>query len=134
MRYPQVVIYDSDDWLATQVAEVARENGWLVRESRQADACLQLLREARPSVVLLKLGPKALEEMTLLSRLTRHVPDCPVVLVSDAKLDVAGRHDLVGLAYDLGARYVLMPPLTRSVIEDVVVGLLEATIQRQTMG
>ena len=36
MRLPQIVVYETDGWLAAQVSDLARENGWLVRESRQA--------------------------------------------------------------------------------------------------
>jgi chemotaxis response regulator CheB len=131
MRYPQIVVFERDGWLAAQVQELGREHSWLVRESRQADACVQLLREARPAVLLLKLERKLIDELTLLARLQEKAPDCPVIVVSDVKLDgAAQRMSLAGLAYDLGARCVLFPPLTHPVIEDLVVGLMEATIER----
>jgi chemotaxis response regulator CheB len=135
MRLPQIVIYESDGWLAAQVGDLARENGWLVRESRHADACLNFLRECRPSVLLLKVEPKLIDEMTLLAALTEKVPECPVVVCSDAKLESAEqRSHLAGLACDLGARFIMFPPLTRNVVEDVASGLMAATIARMKRG
>jgi hypothetical protein len=40
------------------------------------------------------------------------------------------RAQLSALAFDLGARYVLFPPLQQPVIEDLVSGLMAATIGR----
>jgi len=131
MRLPQIVIYESDGWLAAQTVDVARDNGWLVRESRHADACLTFLREARPSILLLRLESKPVDDLTLLTTLHAKTPDCPVAVFSNAKLDGASqRAHLAGLAYDLGARFVMFPPLTRTVIEDVVSGLMAAAIKR----
>jgi hypothetical protein len=53
------------------------------------------------------------------------------VLVSDVKMDGADqRAQLSALAFDLGARYVLFPPLQQPVIEDLVAGLMAATTRR----
>ena len=131
MRHPQIVIYEPDGWLAAQVAELARSNAWLVRESRQPDACLQLLREVRLSILLLKWDLQMSAEWALLAQVQQQVPLCPVVVVSDGKHESQEQKlTLAGLAYDLGATYVLFPPLTRTVIEDLASGLLEAALQR----
>jgi hypothetical protein len=37
---------------------------------------------------------------------------------------------VAALAYDIGARYVMFPPLTRTLVEDIVAGLMAATIKR----
>jgi len=131
MKHPQVVVYESDGWLADQVRRLAGENAWLVRESRRADACLNLLEDGRPTVLLLRLERELLDGLTLLSQVAERAPDCPVVLVSDVKMEGAEqRAQLAALAFDLGARYVLFPPLQQPVIEDLVAGLLGATIRR----
>jgi chemotaxis response regulator CheB len=131
MKLPQVVVYESDGALAAQVRRLAGENAWLVRESRQPDACLQLLAEVRPSVLLLKIERELLDGLTLLGRVTERAPDCPVVLVSDVKMEGAEqRAQLSALAMDLGARYVLFPPLQTPVIEDLVAGLMAAAARR----
>jgi len=131
MKHPQVVVYESDGWLADQVRRLAGENGWLVRESRRADSCLALLADARPAVLLLRLERELLDGLTLLSQVAEKAPDCPVVLVSDVKMEGAEqRAQLSALAFDLGARYVLFPPLQQPVIEDLTAGLLGAAIRR----
>ena len=50
--------------------------------------------------------------------------------MSDVKLPDAERTAWTAALLDLGARYVLFPPLTRPVLEDVVSGLMTATIGR----
>lgn len=134
MRHPQVVVYESDGWLAGQIRRLADENAWLVRESRNPDTCLQLLCDVRPSVMLLRLEGELLDGLGLLGRVVERVPSCPVVLVSDVKMEGADqRAQLSALAMDLGARYILFPPLQTPVIEDLVSGLLTAEIRR-TLG
>jgi DNA-binding NtrC family response regulator len=131
MKYPQIVVYESDGSLAQMVRRLAADHQWLVRESRQPDACVNLLSESRPALLLLKLDRDMHEGMTLLSRVAERSPDCPVILISDAKLEGAEqRGQLSALAFDLGARYVLFPPLQQPVIEDLVSGLLTATIRK----
>ena len=131
MRHPQVVVYESDGWLAGQIRRLAGESAWLVRESRNADTCLQLLCDARPSVLLLRLEGELLDGLSLLGRVVERAPTCPVILVSDVKMEGADqRAQLSALAMDLGARFILFPPLQTSVIEDLVSGLLAAEVRR----
>jgi chemotaxis response regulator CheB len=131
MRHPQVVVFEGSGSVAAQLEQVAAENRWLLRESRQPEACLELVRQARPSVLVLKLERRLVDELTLLADVREQAPDCPVVVVSDVKLEgPTQRLNLAGLAYDLGARYVMFPPLERSLLEDVTAGLLTAAIRR----
>jgi chemotaxis response regulator CheB len=131
MRHPQVVVYESDGWLAGQVRRLAAENSWIVRESRSADACRQLLADSGPCVVLLRLERDLMDGLSLLENLVEHFPDRPVILVSDVKMDGADqRSQLSALALDLGASFVLFPPLQTPVIEDLVSGLLAAAVRR----
>jgi len=46
MKNPQVVVLESDGWLADQVRRLAADHAWLVRESRRPEACLALPRPA----------------------------------------------------------------------------------------
>ena len=131
MRHPQIVIYESDGFLASQIEGLARENRWVVRESRHADVCLSFLQQASPVVLLIKLGPKPLDDLSLLDGVRERIPDCPALVFGDVKFEGAEqRAAIAGLAYDLGARYVMFSPLTRALIEDLVAGLMAATIRR----
>lgn len=132
MRYPQIVIYETRGELASEVADLAREHGWVVRESRQPDACLKLLQADRPSVIILKIERQLVDELTLLTRINELAPESAVIAVSDVKLEnAAQRSNLAGLIYDLGASYVLFPPLMRTTIEDLVLGLMQSAIARR---
>jgi DNA-binding NtrC family response regulator len=131
MRYPQVVVYESDGSLAASIRKLAADHDWLIRESRQPEACLNLLADSRPALLLLKLERELQEGLMLLSRVAERVPDCPVILISDVKMEGAEqRAQLSALAFDLGVSYVLFPPLQQPVIDDLVTGLMEATIKR----
>lgn len=132
MRYPQVVVYETRGELASEVADLAREHSWVVRESRQPEACLNLLRSDCPSVLLLKLERRLVDELALLTRIQQSAPESIVIAVSDVKMEnAAQRSNLAGLVYDLGASYVLFPPLMRSTIEDLVLGLMQSAIARK---
>lgn len=130
MKRPQVIAYESDGWLASQVRRLASESAWLLREPRRPEALLELANES-PAVVMLKLERDLLEGLSLLAQITEEAPDAPVIVVSDVKMEGhEQRAQLSALAFDLGARYVLFPPLQQSVMEDLVSGLMAATIER----
>jgi hypothetical protein len=131
MRHPQIVCYESSGWLAGQVRRLALESGWLIREPRDDAACLGLLDSMRPSVLLLEMSRDPFPTLAFLAEFTQIAPDCPVVLISDGKMEGADhRAHVSALAFDLGARYVLFPPLQQPVIEDLVFGFLTASIKR----
>ncbi len=131
MKLPQIVLYESDGALAGQVRRLAGENSWLVRESRDPDACVKLLADSRPTILLLKLERELHDGLALLTRVSERAPDCATIVVSDVKMEGAEqRAQLSALAFDLGARYLLFPPLQQPVIEDLVSGLMAATIKR----
>ena len=119
------------DWTIAQLLEsLTRERGWLLREARQRPACVHLVREMPTSVLVVKLERKLIDEMTLVSNVHAMVPDVPIVVVNDVKLEAEQKANFTSLAYDLGATCVLFPPWTQSVIEQVVARLMEITIER----
>jgi len=67
---------------------------------------------------------------TLIADVHRLCPDVPVVAISDAKLSDSDKAAWTATLMDLGARYVLFPPLARPVLEDVVSGLMAASVRR----
>jgi hypothetical protein len=147
MRLPQVLVYETDGRLAALLRPFARARDWSLREPRQLESCLRLLGRGGRAVLVLKLGsvPRreatlldqgqgqqaALEErvlvneLSLLERVTRLFPETATVVVGDAD-----RADLVALAWDLGAAFVLFPPQPRDRLPDIVSGLLGQTAGR----
>jgi DNA-binding NarL/FixJ family response regulator len=121
MRYPRIVVYEQDGLLARRLEPARDRNRWVLREPRGADEVLQLLREPGPSVLVLRAGRDPVREMTLLEQAGAACPDVPAVVVTDGN-----DPNLVALAWDLGARFVLVPPLSWETLEPIVAGLLRA--------
>jgi hypothetical protein len=140
MRFPQLLVYETDGRLAAQLRKLARERQWSLREPRQPATCLRLLRRGGPSVLVLKLSaappreppggaapPERAwgRELMLLERVSWHCPDTATVVVGDAE-----NADLAGVAWDLGAACVLFPPWPRDWLPDIVAGLMGAGTAR----
>src|SRR5947209_1424704 len=105
MRHPQVLVWEGDGRLAAQLRLLAEEHRWVLREPRQAGAVLRLLRRGGPGVVVIKAGRDLERELTLLERVAWQFPDAGTILVADSE-----HARLAGLAWDLGASFVLAPP------------------------
>jgi len=122
MRYPQLLIYESDGRLAElfrrQCAQ-EKTRRFALREPRGQESCLRLLRRGGPSVLVLKAGKDLVREMTLLERVTWLCPEAAVIVVGDAENTV-----LAEVAWELGARFVLFPPLPREWLTAIVDGFL----------
>ncbi len=132
MRYPQLIIFEPDTWLVRLLGELAGESRWVVREPRSSDNALALLREGRPGVLLVHFEPAdvKLRSHVLVGDAHRLFPDLPIIAVSATKLPDEDRAAWSAAMLDLGARYVLFPPLTRPVLEDVVSGLMAISVRR----
>jgi DNA-binding NarL/FixJ family response regulator len=121
MRYPQVVVLESDGRLAALLRPLAEQRRWPLREPRRADACLRLLARGGPAVVVIRAGRDLEGEFGLLEQVRRHSPEARCVVLSDPD-----HPRLAGLAWDLGADCVLAPSQARDLLPDVVVGLMGA--------
>jgi hypothetical protein len=122
VRRAQVVVYESDGRLTALLREQAAARGWWLREVHHAGACLRLLQKGGGGVLVLRTGRDLERELTLLERVTRLIPDALSVIVSDADNPA-----LAALAWDLGARYVLLPPQPREQLPGLVEALMGGT-------
>ncbi len=129
MKYPQLIIYETDGAMAKLLGKLASDQGWMMRESRSNESLLNLLKEQRVSIVFLKFERDLVSGLELLSQITTQFPDCPVVVVSDVKADSHQRENLSCLVFDLGARYIVFPPLTQPVAEDLANGLMISALR-----
>jgi hypothetical protein len=132
MHAPQVVVLEADGWIARHLKDIAAESAWLVRGARGAESALQMAAERGPCVLIVQaeLAEDRPAPLRLVADARRTCPDVPVVAVSDVKLSEADRAAWTAALFDLGARYVLFPPLTQPVLEDVVSGLMAAAVRR----
>lgn len=122
MRTPQLLVCERERETAPLLAllrESALAQGWWLREVQDLDACLRLLGEADPGVLVLEVGRRLADELTLVDRVKASCPAAAVVVVGDA-VNVA----VSNLAWELGADYVLFPPLPLELLPDVVIGLM----------
>lgn len=124
MRHPQVLVYENDTRISAMLEEVAREKQWLLRHPRQLSECLALLRRGGPNALVLKVGQHLEFEMTLLERVKVLCPDTAAVVVCETiAYDL---RELAGVAWELGADYVLFLPQPRNFLPEIVAGLLQA--------
>lgn len=121
MRYPQVIVFERDGRCAWLLKELCAERRWSLRESRQVEGCLRLLRGGGPVLLVVRIvdrpgkEPSAEEReqerklreraFQLIDRAAALRPDITIVAVSE-QVEPA----LAALAWDLGAAYVLTPP------------------------
>jgi hypothetical protein len=115
-----LLVYEDDGRLAALLRPAAEGHGWPLREPRQLAACLRLLRRGGPNVLVLKLSRDLERDLSLLERVAWLEPDTATVVVGDS--DHAA---LAGLAWDLGADFVLLPPLPRERLPEIVTGLMQ---------
>jgi hypothetical protein len=132
MRAPQIVVVEYDGWIARHLSDLAAEGAWIVRDLRSVDNAMSLVRGGGPCVLIVQveLADDKPAPLRLIADVRRDCADVPVVAVSDVKLNDADRIAWTAALFDLGARYVLFPPLTKPVLEDVVSGLMAAAVRR----
>jgi len=119
MRLPQIVVHEKDGRLKSQLEALAERCRWVLRGASQAETCLRLLKPGGPAVLIVKAGRDLEGELALLERATWLYPDVPAVLVGDGN-----QPELAGLAWDLGAACVLLPPQPRERLAEIVAGLM----------
>ena len=120
MRYAQVLLYENDTLLTTMLEEKASQEKWTLRHPRDFAECRDLLRRGGPAVLVLRVGRNLEFELSLLERVAALFPDVGTVVVGEA-----AHAALAGLAWDLGASYVMLLPQPAEMLPDVVAGLLK---------
>jgi len=118
MRRPQIVIFERDGRLARQLESLATERRWVIRESRQSDSCLRLLNAEGPTVLVVRIGTDTETELQLLADAAVVPAELAAVAVCD------GPPALTGMAWDLGADYVVTQPSPPDRLSQVVSGLM----------
>ena len=121
---PQIVVYESDSRLKLQLEPLIEQRRWVLREVRRPDVCLRCLARGGPAVLVIRAGGDLDRELNLLERATWLYPDAPAVLVADGD-----QPELAGLAWDLGAACVLLPPQPRERLSEIVAALMGAEVE-----
>jgi hypothetical protein len=116
MRFPQVVIYETDGRLAHVLAGLIAEKRWILRESRQPDSCLRILRANVPSVLVLAITVDSDSQLELLDQAVRSCLEVRIIAVCAGNV----LPSLPGIAWDLGADFVLSPPMPLTHLPEIV--------------
>jgi hypothetical protein len=119
MRHSQLLVYEADGRLADALRPLAEKNKWLLREPRQLSACLRLFARGGSGVLVLRPGRNLERELAALEQVSWLYPDASTVLVGDNN-----QPWLAALAWDLGVRWVLLPPQIRERLPEIVTGLM----------
>lgn len=130
MKAPLLLIRAPDDWLAAQLRDWVADRKWVARAVSQWGAFAGAVDGRRPCVAFLQADLTSDEWAAALADLMRRHPDAAAVVVSDTKLGDDVRAMVAASAMDLGARFILFPPLTRQGLEDVASGLAEVVLAR----
>lgn len=120
MRRAQVIVCETDDRLTQMLRAHGAKCGWWLRPVRNPARVVSLLRPGEASVVILKTGRDLEREFALLERISRTFPEVATIVVGDTEQPA-----LAGLAWDLGACYVLFPPQPREQLPEIVKNLMD---------
>jgi hypothetical protein len=140
MRHPQLVVFERDGRIAWLLKDVCAQQRWALREPRQLEACLRLLRAGGPALLVVRIAGKVGNEPTaegaeqeprtsersfaLMDRVHWLRPDAAIIAVAE-RTDPA----LTALAWNLGATYVLAPPQPLSALPKLL-GPMMASMAR----
>jgi hypothetical protein len=119
MHHAQVIVWGLEGAALESLRELAQGRAVWLREVSKRSACLKLMRQGGPGILVLRLGRDLEEELSLLDEVSRLFPEQATIVVSDAV-----HAALSGLAWDLGARYVLSPAQAPHLLREVVEGYL----------
>jgi DNA-binding NtrC family response regulator len=125
MRHPKIVVFETDGLVARQLADLIDSRRWLLREVRQVEACLKCVTRSDPVVFVLKIGRNLQRELSLLRDAHLQSPDTSIIVISDNDDPL-----LEALCYDLGATFVLQPPLPRQRLAELVERVMRRCIER----
>lgn len=126
MHTSQIVVRESENWIADLLRGTAATWKWTLREPRTEETCLTILREAGPGgLFILELGSDLDKELLFFDRITRFYPETPAIAVPTLGGPV------LGVLWDLGATYVLAPDQPRDLLLAIVVRLMETA--RETL-
>jgi hypothetical protein len=118
MHHAQLIVYGVEGRLAELLGALAHERALWLREVRHVKTCLNLLRRGA-GVLVLRVGKNLDQEMILLEQVTHLFPNAKTIVVGPVDNPA-----LAGLAWDLGAAYVLLPPQPIETIGEIVSGFL----------
>jgi DNA-binding NtrC family response regulator len=119
MQQAQILTFGIDGRLGERLRELAQTQRFWLRETSQLSACQNLVATTQPSIFVLTLGRDLEKELALLERIHACLPGTASIVIGETDNPA-----LAGLAWELGATYVLFPPTPIETIAELVTRLL----------
>jgi CheY-like chemotaxis protein len=113
-----LVANDEEDILRI-IADRLEFYGFQVRTARDGRACLDMIAEELPDLLLLDIRMPNMDGIQVLDRLKSECPDLPVIVVS-----ASADHDLVEECLVRGATDYLIKPFEAVALKEKVYGVL----------
>lgn len=140
MRHPQLLVFERDGRLAWLLKDTCAQHRWALREPRQTEACLRLLRAGGPALLVVRTTGKLGKEQTAddMEQERRMIErsfaliDRACWLRPDAAIIAVGERDepaMTALAWNLGATYVLAPPQSIGVLPQLVGHVMKSMVR-----
>ncbi len=120
MQQAQIVTYGIDGVLAERLREFTQARRIWLRETSQHAACRNLVNTTAPPIVIIVLGADLERELTLIERVHESVPETAIIAIVETD-----NPTLAGLAWDLGAAFVLAPPMPIERIIELIERILD---------
>ena len=128
MLHPQIIVWERESRIAPLLRDLATQERWVLRQPRQRGVCWDQLRQNTPTVFVIRMERPADAELALLLQVKDECPRVAAVAIGVAE----DADTLAGLCWDLGADYALFPPLSRDLLPDVVRGLMQTRIKKES--
>jgi hypothetical protein len=127
MKRPSLVLRSLDDWAEQQLQPLAETQQWKLVNLQRLPAWAGAFDPFEPMVGLLQtnLTDDHGADIAALVEVAKRCPMLPVVVLSDVKLPEDDRVLWTALLLDCGASLVLYPPLTRAMLEEAALGLMQ---------
>jgi len=119
MHHASVLVWGIESPLLDALQALAQDRAVWLREVRHRKACLNLIRQGGPGILVLGLGKDLEAELTTLEQVGRLFPEQATIVMGDGAYPA-----LAALAFDLGARYALFPPQPLELLVELVKGYL----------
>ncbi len=127
MKRPTIVLRSLDDWAAQQLQPVIDAQQWKLIELHRTLAWAEQFDPYEPMVGFFQsnFADKDSTDIALLVDVAKRCPMLPIVVLSDVKLTEDDRALWTAMILDCGASLVLYPPLTRTMLEEAALGLMQ---------
>jgi hypothetical protein len=128
MQLPQVIVFEPESRLATQLRELVAARRWVLQEPRQRAVFWQQMRRLVPTVCVINAESAEDDALAIGQKASQECPHAALVIIGGPDNADA----LAGLAWDVGADFALFPPLSRDLLPSVVAALMQRQIKKQS--